>query len=177
MNLRTLTIMVMTLIPRIALSASAPLPSSHVHPADQNPVALIASDDCQHTATELRCIKFLYNHDGDTLTVKVADVHPLLGEKISVRISGIDTPEMYSPDLCERKAAITAQRIVRQILLGAQRIDLHSVQRDKYFRILADVRADGESVGQKLLSYGLAYPYNGGTKAKINWCEVGDVFQ
>lgn len=71
---------------------------------------------------------------------------------------------------CERAAAVVAQQLVRDQLSRAQRVDLERVQRDKYFRILADVRADGESVAQMLISQGLAYPYNGGTKQRIDWC-------
>ena len=173
-TMRTLTLIVTTLVPGLAMSAvlgvNDLLPHGIVHPANQNPQV---AETCEHSSDALRCVQYLYNHDGDTLTVRVPNVHPLLGEKISVRIQGIDTPEMYSSDVCERRAAVIAQRLVKNILSKAQRIDLISVQRDKYFRILADVRSDGERLADILLINGLAYPYNGGAKSKIDWCDAG----
>lgn len=134
----------------------------------------VASQNCEHTTNAFYCVQYLQNHDGDTITVRVHHVHPLLGERIPVRIDGIDAPEMYSPDICERVAAKRAQVLVSTRLRNAQRVDLVSLQRDKYFRILADVRADGESLAGILLMNGLAYPYDGGTKKKVNWCAVGN---
>jgi micrococcal nuclease len=171
MKVKFLTLLTVCVLPRVALSASMPLPNAVVHPADQNPPIEQA---CSHTASTLSCVQYLYNHDGDTLTVRINNVHPLLGDRISVRIYGIDTPELYSADVCERRAAQMAQKVVKSLLSGAQRIDLVSVRRDKYFRILADVRADGESVAQVLLRQGLAYPYHGGTKISYDWCEAAN---
>jgi endonuclease YncB( thermonuclease family) len=144
------------------------IPDSVPHPADQNPRA--QSADCAHSDFALRCVKFHGNYDGDTVTVTVPDVHPLLGQKISVRLYGIDTPEMYSADVCERDAALRAQKLVRELLMQSSRIDLENVRRDKYFRILADIKVDSGSVSRNLLDRGLAYPYFGGTKQRINWC-------
>ena len=164
---KKIALTVLVLISRLAYGSSFPISPDSIHPADQNPLRAA----CGHTPEQLRCVTFLYNYDGDTLTVRVPDVHPLLGEKISVRIVGIDAPEMHSSNLCERNIAVLAQKFVFKILSQAQRIDLVSVQRDKYFRILADVRVDDQSLSQILLSYGFAYVYNGGTKRQINWCE------
>jgi endonuclease YncB( thermonuclease family) len=151
-----------------ALATVITVPAPVIHPADQNPQP--ASVECAHSDSALRCVKYNGNHDGDTVTVSIPDVHPLLGRRISVRLFGIDTPEMYSTDQCERDAALRAQRLVRDVLLRAVRVDLENVQRDKYFRILADIRADGASVSGILLESRLAYPYFGGTKQRMNWC-------
>lgn len=43
------------------------------------------------------------------------------------------------------------------------------MQRGKYFRIVADVVADGEMVKDALIENSLAVLYNGGTKLK-DWC-------
>ena len=40
-------------------------------------------------------------------------------------------------------------------------IELKNPQRDKYFRVLAEVWIDGESLGEKLKSDGLAKEYDG----------------
>ena len=39
-----------------------------------------------------------------------------------------------------------------------------------YFRIVADVYADGESIAEVLIGTGMAVRYDGGKKTK-NWCE------
>ena len=43
----------------------------------------------------------------------------------------------------------------------AKTIELKNPQRDKYFRILAEVWIDGESLGEKLKSEELAKDYDG----------------
>ena len=135
------------------------------------PVHVVQRDTCGHTDTEFNCIEFLSNYDGDTIKVRIPNVHPLIGEKVSVRVAGVDTPELVSADPCERAVARVSRNFVRSMLQHASRIDLTDLRRDKYFRILADVVADGESVALALLAHGLAYPYDGGSKARIDWCE------
>ncbi len=130
-----------------------------------------SEESCQHTSDSFRCVKFLSNYDGDTLTVGIPGVHPLLGEKISVRVLGIDTPEKTGTKPCEKQKARDAQRLVENLLRHAQRIDLLNVDRDKYFRILAHVRFDGKDLSQILLRNALAVPYTGGRKpASLDWC-------
>jgi micrococcal nuclease len=127
---------------------------------------------CDHDPGTFRCVKFEKNYDGDTITVQIPGVHPLLGRDISVRVYGIDTPEMKGKSPCEGERAKEARDLVRSLLSGAKNIELRNLQRDKYFRILAEVVADGVSVREKLLGAKLAYPYDGGTKAKVNWCQL-----
>jgi endonuclease YncB( thermonuclease family) len=54
-------------------------------------------------------------------------------------------------------------------LNDAKRIELVDLRRDKYFRVLAGIRADGRDVARQLIEAGLAVPYAGGTKT-ANWC-------
>lgn len=92
---------------------------------------------------------------------------------ISVRVSGIDAPELKGTKPCEKDAARAAQRLIESLLKNAKRIDLTNVGRDKYFRILADVTADGQSIKAVLLKNKLAYEYDGGTKpADFDWCSA-----
>lgn len=132
-----------------------------------------AEPNCQHDARTFRCVKFLHNYDGDTIQFSIPDVHPLLGQKISVRVLGLDTPEVKGKLPCEKEVARTAQRFVESILKNAKVINLEDVSRDKYFRILATVKADGQSLTDILLKNRLAYSYNGKTKEKIDWCSFG----
>lgn len=128
---------------------------------------------CQHDVKTFRCVEYIKNYDADTVTFNIPDVHPLLGHKISVRVSGLDTPEIKGKSPCEKDAAKTAQRLVENLLKNAKVINLENIDRDKYFRVLADVVIDGKSLTEILLKNKLAYSYHGETKQQVNWCEFG----
>jgi len=130
------------------------------------------ASECRHSSTSLRCVEFVKNYDGDTITVNIPHVHPLLGDRITVRVEGIDTAEMKSEDVCEKQVARQAQRMIEDTLEAADQIDLVNIGRDKYFRVLATIQADGKSVGDLLVKKGLAVPYDGGTKKRVDWCKV-----
>jgi len=126
---------------------------------------------CEHDQSTFRCVKYLKNYDGDTATFDIPGVHPLLGEKASVRIKGIDTPEKNGKKPCEKDQARVAQRLVENLLKNAQSIELRKIERDKYFRILAEIWVDEKSIGDLLIKNKVAYPYDGGRKpADTNWC-------
>lgn len=130
-------------------------------------------DGCNHDDTTFRCVKYIKNYDADTVTFEIPNVHPLLGHKISVRVNGIDTAEIRGKAPCEKDRAEAAQQLIAKVLAGAKRINLHQIARDKYFRILANVEVDGQFIKDLLLKENLAYTYHGGTKRKVNWCEMG----
>jgi endonuclease YncB( thermonuclease family) len=132
--------------------------------------AAVAPENCQHDASTFRCVQYLRNYDADTVTFDIPGVHPLLGKSISVRVRHVDTPEIKGHLPCEKEAARNAKRLIENLLKTAKRIDLKNVDRDKYFRVLADVEIDGKSLKDYLLKNNLAYAYEGGTKEKINWC-------
>jgi len=115
----------------------------------------------------LICNRLVRVYDGDTITCDIDSVHPLLGKSISIRINGIDTPEMRDKRPAIKYLAEQARDIVYFKLSNAQAIELRNVSRGKYFRIVADVYADGESISEILLKANLANPYDGGTK--IHW--------
>lgn len=135
--------------------------------------SLIAAENCTHTKSEFRCVKYVKNYDADTITVDIPGVHPLIGENISVRVLGVDAPEIKGHLPCEKEASRNAKRLVENILKNAKRIDLVDVEKDKYFRILANVKVDGKNLKDYLLKNQLAYEYNGGTKEMRNWCTRG----
>lgn len=128
-----------------------------VHAGPTNP-------KCQHSNKAFNCVIFIDNYDGDTITVDIPRVHQLLGKKISVRILGVDTPEMKSKVECERELAVKARDFIHNTLIISERIDLTNIGRDKYFRIDADVIVDGKSLGKLLIDNKLAVSYDGGTK-------------
>ena len=113
---------------------------------------------------------YVRNYDGDTITFNLPGLHPIIGEKISIRVNGIDTPEIRGK--CEKEIydAKQAQEMVADIFKDAEQIDLKNMERGKYFRIAADVIVDGESLGEMLVEAGMAVRYDGGKKNR-NWCK------
>ena len=131
-----------------------------------------AINSCDHTPSAFRCVTVIKAADGDTITVDIPNVPSLFGKGIRVRIAGIDAPELHFADACETKAAESARDFVRKVLADGKRVDLVNVKRDKYFRILADVQVDGQSLRNALLDARFAYPYDGKKKTKRDWCPV-----
>lgn len=158
----------LSLIPAAFLLLSAC--SGDRAPATATATVSGSQQDCSHTRTAFRCVKYLRNYDGDTVTMEIPNVPALFGENIGVRIRGIDTPEIKGKAPCEKEAARNARRMVEAELKNAKRIDLVDVGRDKYFRILADVIVDGKNLGELLIKNNLAYRYGGGTKQIVDWC-------
>lgn len=116
--------------------------------------------------------EYRYAIDGDTVVVDLAGTMPaLFGKAISVRVAHIDTPEIHSKNTCERARALDAKRETERILGKAKDIILINPRRDKYFRILAEVQADGRLLADSLLRKDLAVPYEGETKPHTNWCQ------
>ena len=100
-------------------------------------------------------------YDGDTFKIDLPSQHPLFGDDISVRVLGIDTPEMRGTSDEVKALAYKAKNRTQELLSDAKMIELKNPQRDKYFRVLAEVWIDGESLGEKLKSDGLAKDYDG----------------
>ncbi len=125
---------------------------------------------CIHDDFNLRCVEYVRNYDGDTITFNIPDIHPLIGENINIRVNGVDTPEIQGNTDCEKEKALQAQKLIEDLLKSAKRIDLLNIQRGKYFRIVADVYVDNINLSNYLIKKGFSYPYDGGTKQKPNWC-------
>jgi len=107
---------------------------------------------------------YVRNYDGDTVTFNLPGLHPIIGEKINIRVNGIDTPEIRGKCDKETYDAQQARDMVADILKDAERIDLKNMERGKYFRIAADVIVDGENLGDILVESGMAIRYDGGKK-------------
>lgn len=104
-------------------------------------------------------------YDGDTMTVTIPDVPPLLGEKIPIRVRGIDTPEMKDARPEIHALAIQARGMVRGWCPIGSTVELRGVGRDKYFRIDATPVCGGVDVAAELVRAGLAHgDYQGGKK-------------
>lgn len=114
-------------------------------------------------------VKVTRVHDGDTFTVDVpqwlaAPGTAVVAKSMPVRIAGIDCPEMRDPNPTIRNAAVVA-KLQAESLLKSGKVVLRDPQRDKYFRLNAQVLAGGVDVGKSLIEAKLAKPYDGGTKS------------
>lgn len=107
-------------------------------------------------------------YDADTFRVDIRHWPAVVGSRIAVRVKGIDAPEMQGKCEREKQLARQAKQITVNMLRSGKVIELRNLQRDKYFRLLADVLVDGKSLATVLKQAGLAYPYEGG--AKKGWC-------
>ena len=107
-------------------------------------------------------------YDGDTITI--ASYLPYKNSelyKFSVRINGIDCPEIKSKCVTEKECAQIAKKCVEDKILHKM-VRLENVSLEKYGRILADVCIDKISIGPWLVNQHLAVRYDGGTKKSPN---------
>lgn len=156
-------ILLLILLTALAITSCTPSVSSES--------AQTQDKSCEHPPKAFHCVKFIKNYDGDTLTVDIPNMHPFFGKNVKVRVLGLDTPEVKTDNKCEKDAARIARRLVENLLKRAQRIDLTEIDRDKYFRVLANVIVDGRNLKDVLIKENLAYEYYGGKKEKIDWCK------
>ena len=107
-------------------------------------------------------------YDGDTFRVDIEGWPPLAGHNMPIRVLGIDTPEIRGKCESEKVAAKSARDFAKTHLLSAKRVTLTNVKRGKYFRLLATVLIDGQSLADLMILNGYARPYAGGTRE--GWC-------
>jgi len=103
-------------------------------------------------------------YDGDTITV--ASKLPFAGSplyRFSVRLNGIDAPEMKGATPEERSVATSARDAVSELVLY-KKVILRNVAMEKYGRVLADVYCDDIHINQWLIDRRFAVKYDGGTK-------------
>jgi len=114
--------------------------------------------------------KVIKVYDGDTFTVE-AYPWPGLEAKASVRVNGVDTPEIRGKCEAEMQKAIEARDFVKSLILG-EVVFLENVKHGKYAgRVIADVKLDGgDNLADKIISRGLGREYHGG--ARESWCGV-----
>ena len=102
-------------------------------------------------------------YDGDTLTRCEIDLGYGITLRDSVRIVGVDTPEVTGT---HREAGLVVRAAAKAWLGGHRELWLIGHGRGKYGRILGDVRSPGvgQSLGEWLLEKGYAKPTGKGGK-------------
>ena len=108
-------------------------------------------------------------YDGDTCTC-IVDLGFKTSVRIKVRLIGIDTPEIRTKDLEEKKRGIETRDWLREKILG-KKVMLHTKERGKFGRWLGMIweleldKHDFEnSYNKQLINEGFAKEYWGGKR-------------
>jgi len=105
-------------------------------------------------------------YDADTITIASKLPYkesPLY--RLSVRLSGIDAPEIKGKSEEEKEVAKQARDFVSNLILNKY-VRLENVESEKYGRILADVYIGDVHLNEMLIKERYAVKYGGGTKLK-----------
>ena len=89
-----------------------------------------------------------YVVDGDTVHVRPAGG----GKPVSVRLQGIDAPEICQP------AGEASREGLKRLALG-QAVRVRGGRHDDYGRVLATLEVHGEDLGREMVAEGLAWSY------------------
>lgn len=109
--------------------------------------------------------------DGDTIRADVM-IWPGLVADVSIRVIGVDTPEIGQAKCeLEKERGIAAMNFTNAWLAARIPISINTVRIDKYAgRIDAVVLGSGgEWLSAALIKSGHGRPYNGGTRQ--SWCQ------
>lgn len=106
----------------------------------------------------------VYAVDGDTLR------YTLNEQTVTVRVMGVDTPELKGECEAEIKQAKQAKAFVKNLLRHASTLTLTQIDRDKdkYGRLLRQVKIDGARLDKALIKAHLGRAYHGGKRK--SWC-------
>ena len=109
-------------------------------------------------------------YDGDTITIASKLPYPSSPlYRFSVRLNGIDCPEIKGKDENEKQCAQIAKKEMIDLIMN-KIVTLKNVQTEKYGRILADVYIDDLHLNNHMIKKRLAVTYDGGTKVTPkNW--------
>lgn len=108
--------------------------------------------------------------DGDTVEVQVGFLPSELGDRLFLRIWGVDTPEKgwRAKSMKENELGMEATEFTKNKVKNAKNIKIVLLTWDKYGgRVLGDLLLDGESLRESLLKKGYAREYYGDKKQ--NW--------
>ena len=108
-------------------------------------------------------------YDGDTFTIATSFPHDKQIYRFTVRIRGIDCPELRTKNSNEKYVALLAKNFVTSQIYNKYVI-LRNIAYDKYGRLLADIMINKHNLATMLLKKNMAVSYDGGTKVcPKNW--------
>lgn len=112
--------------------------------------------------------------DGDTIDVDIDLGFDIWLRNERIRLNGVDTPESRTSDKVERLFGVLAKHRVKQYLEndgkgGKVTLISKSFKQEKYGRIMADLRIEGQirTLCATLITEGYAVPYRGQSKESI----------
>jgi endonuclease YncB( thermonuclease family) len=109
--------------------------------------------------------KVIKVYDGDTITIASRLSSDTAGPiyRYSVRLNGIDAPEIKGKTMREKELAIDARDALHGVIFGKM-VHLRNIGTEKYGRLLADVYLNDMHINEWLLTHKYAVEYDGGTK-------------
>lgn len=109
--------------------------------------------------------KVIKVYDGDTVTIATRLPHDETIYRFSVRLRGIDSPEIHGKTENEKALAVKSRDALSQLIYH-KTILIKNIEYEKYGRLLADIYLmDTEtSINQWMLDQKYAVPYDGRTK-------------
>jgi len=110
--------------------------------------------------TEAKIVKV---YDGDTVHIVFKFFEKYY--KWIGRIAHVDTPELRTKNLEEKKKGYEVRDKLRELILDKV-VQVHCHEFDKYGRLLLDIQIGDVKVDEWLISNGYAKKYEGGTKEK-----------
>ena len=126
--------------------------------------------DTQIYNPEITKGKVIKVYDGDTITIATQlPYHKSPFYRFSIRLLGIDCPEIRTSNKIEKEVATIARQRVEELIYN-KIVTIENIQKEKYSRILATVKYKNKDISDILLKERLAVPYNGKTKiCPENW--------
>lgn len=113
--------------------------------------------------------KVIKVYDGDTLKV-LARPWPGIIVKVSVRLRGIDTPEIRTRCKSEKQLAKSARAALIKLVGRDRIVQLYNIKLGKYAgRVIADVVVSLGDASTLLINAGHGRPYDGGKRK--SWCK------
>lgn len=113
--------------------------------------------------------KVIKVYDGDTITIATY-IHGLKQPyRFSIRLSGIDTPELRTANETEKEYAIIIRDKLSAKIMD-KTVSVSNISTEKYGRILATVtlKDENQSINDWLLKNKYAVEYTGGSKQEFN---------
>lgn len=139
---------------------------------DKEELATIEWNDCQPFVPPITCGYVIKVYDGDTITIAGRLPYPESPlYRFSVRLLGIDSPEIKGKTEKEKEAAHKSQHALEDLILH-RKVVLREISTEKYGRILANIYLVTETgeifINKWMLSNGYAVPYDGKTKQQFD---------
>jgi len=150
-------------------------------------ISELSLENCETYIPPINFAKVIKVYDGDTITIGTLINHNNITKpyKFSLRLYGIDAPEIRTKNIIEKKAGLFVKNELQEMILN--KIVLINLEKkpDKYGRLLGTIflqhnnhiHIDNNSIDDKhyininkwLIDKEYCYEYYGDTKKNIDW--------